>query len=149
MIQFRGEGPAPPPFTGVCERPRVLIAEDDLGIAFALRDFLCDHGFAADCVIGVAESARMLERFSYALLVTDLHLSAHRRAEGLFILGKARACQPGIRSILLTAFPTPQVEYDARRLGADDVLVKPVHLLDLLAAVCRLREPNCPMERLE
>lgn len=148
MIHFR-EGLGPQQLMAVCERPRVLIAEDDLGIALAVREFLCEHGFAVDCVLGVAEGARMLHRFSYALLLTDLHLSAERRAEGLFILGKARQYQPGIRSILLTAFPTPQIEYDARRLGADAVLVKPVRLRELLKSIQGLRQPSCPMERLE
>lgn len=148
MIQFR-PGRGFQPWMAGRERPRVLIAEDDLGIAFAVREFLIEHGFAVDCVVGVTESARMLDRFSYALLLTDLHLSARRRAEGLFILSKARTCQPDIRAILLTAFPTPQVEYDARRLGADDVLVKPVHLPDLLAAIRGLQQPGVPMERLE
>jgi DNA-binding response OmpR family regulator len=149
MIQFRGDSRSLRPLMTGCERPRVLIAEDDLGIAFPVREFLCQHGFAVDCVIGVAEGARMLHRFSYALLLTDLHLSAQRRAEGLFILSTARECQPEIRSILLTAFPTPQVEYDARRLGADAVLVKPIRLPDLLTAIHGLARPNCPMERLE
>jgi two-component system, OmpR family, response regulator len=149
MIQFQSDGGSPAPRTPASERPRVLIAEDDLGIAFAVREFLCDHGFAVDCVIGVAESSRMLHRFEYALLLTDLHLSAQRRAEGLLILSQAREHQPAMRSILLTAFPTPQIEYDARRLGAVDVLVKPVRLPDLLAVIRALQQPSCRMERLE
>ena len=149
MIQFEGDGGSHAPLSVMRQRPRVLIAEDDLGIAFAVREFLCDHGFAVDCVIGVAECARMLHRFEYALLLTDLHLSAQRRAEGLFILSQGRELQPAMRSILLTAFPTPQIEYDARRLGAVDVLVKPVRLPDLLAVIRALRQPSCRMERLE
>ena len=149
MIQFQGDGGRPLPLTIARERPRVLIAEDDLGIAFAVREFLCDHGFTVDCVIGVAESARMLHRFQYALLLTDLHLSAQRRSEGLYILSQARDHQPGMRSILLTAFPTAQIEYDARRLGAVEVLAKPVRLPELLAVIRRLEQPRCPMERLD
>lgn len=149
MIQFQGDGGDPAPLTAVCRRPRVLIAEDDLGIAFAVREFLCDHGFAVDCVVGVAECARMLHRFQYSLLLTDLHLSEQRRAEGLWILSQGREHQPAMRSILLTAFPTPQIEYDARRLGAVDVLVKPVRLPDLLAVIRALQQPSCRMERLE
>ena len=110
---------------------RLLIAEDDLHVAFAVREFFCEQGFDVDCVIGLAEAERMLDRFPYSVLLTDLHLSKHQRAEGLSMIGSARARQPKIRTIVMTGFVTPQIEHDARRLGADAVLSKPISLPEL------------------
>lgn len=110
---------------------RLLIAEDDLQIMFPLREFFCGQGFVVDCVVGPMEAGRMLDRFPYSVLLTDLHFTEHRRAEGLMLLQQARQRQPQIRAIMMTAFPSPQLEYNARRLGADVVLSKPIGLLSL------------------
>ena len=114
---------------------RLLIAEDDPNTLFPLREFFCDQGYTVDCVIGPIEAGRMLDRFDYEVLLTDLHLTAHRRSEGLMVLQQARKSQPDIRAIMMTAFPSKQLEFDARRLGADLILSKPVALLALNDAV--------------
>lgn len=114
---------------------RLLIAEDDPNTLFPLREFFCDQGFTVDCVIGPVEARRMLDRFPYEVLLTDLHLTEHRRGEGLMVLEQARRSQPDIRAIMMTAFPSKQLEFDARRLGADMILSKPIALLTLNDAV--------------
>lgn len=107
---------------------RLLIAEDDAQTLFPLREFFCEQGFTVDCVIGPIEARRMLERFPYSVLLTDLHLTRHHHAEGLMVLQLARRQQPEIRAIMMTAFLSPEIEYDARRFGADAVLSKPIGL---------------------
>jgi DNA-binding response OmpR family regulator len=108
-----------------------LIAEDDPNTMFPLREYFCERGFTVDCVIGPTEAGRMLERFPYAVLLTDLHLTSQRRGEGLMVLEQARRQQPDIRAIMMTAFPSAEVELDALRLGADAVLSKPIGLQSL------------------
>jgi len=109
----------------------LLIAEDDPDTMFPLREYFSEQGFTVDCVIGPAEAGRMLARFPYAVLLTDLHLTSHRRGEGMMVLQQARRQQPDIRAIMMTAFPSAEVELDARRLGADAVLSKPFGLRSL------------------
>jgi DNA-binding response OmpR family regulator len=98
---------------------------------FPLREYFCEQGFTVDCVIGPTEAGRMLERFPYEVLLTDLHLTSHRRGEGLTVLEHARRKQPDIRAIMMTAFPSAEVELDALRLGANVVLSKPIGLQSL------------------
>jgi DNA-binding response OmpR family regulator len=114
---------------------RLLIAEDDPHTMFPLREFFCDQGFTVDCVVGPNEAARMLDRFPYAVVLTDFHLTEHRRGEGLLVLEQARRRQPEIRAIMMTAFPSLQLEFDARRVGADLILSKPIALVALNHAV--------------
>ena len=114
---------------------RLLIAEDDPNTMFPLREFFCEQGFTVDCVVGPTEAGRMLERFPYEVLLTDLHLTSHRRGEGMMVLEQARRQQPEIRAIMMTAFPSAEVELDALRLGADAVLSKPIGLRSLNHAV--------------
>ena len=117
-------------------RLRLLIAEDDFDIVFPLREFFAEQGFMVDCVAGPREGERMLDQFPYDVILTDLHLTAHRRAEGMQLLRKARQSQPAIRAIMMTAFPSRQVEYDARCLGVDVVVAKPIALQELNNVVC-------------
>jgi DNA-binding response OmpR family regulator len=126
------------PLSPVIGRPRLLIAEDDFQIMFPLREFFSERGFDVDCVVGPIEGGRMLERFPYSVMLTDLHLTADRRAEGMQLLQQARKHQPAIRAIMMTAFPSSQVEYDARRMGADAVLAKPLGLRALNDVICGL-----------
>jgi DNA-binding response OmpR family regulator len=126
---------------------RLLIAEDDPNTLFPLREFFCDQGFTVDCVIGPIEARRMLENFPYSVLLTDLHLTEYRQGEGLLVVEQARRHQPGIRAIMMTAFPSLQLEFTALRLGADMVLSKPVALATLNVAVSGRRSttsgPEC------
>src|SRR5262245_2194956 len=114
---------------------RLLIAEDDPDTLFPLRDSFCDQGFTVDCVVGPTEARRMIERFPYAVLLTDLHLTEFHRSEGLTLVEQARRHQPYIRAIMMTAFPSTQTEFDALRLGADVVLSKPIALVELNDAI--------------
>jgi DNA-binding response OmpR family regulator len=114
---------------------RLLIAEDDPHTMFPLREFFCDQGFTVDCVIGPREAERMLDQFPYSVVLTDFHLTEHRRGEGLLVLEQARRRQPEIRAIMMTAFPSRQLEFDARRVGADLILSKPIALVALNHAV--------------
>ena len=129
-------------------RPRrLLIAEDDAQAMFPLREFFCEHGFTVDCVVGPVEAGRMLDRFSYDVVLTDLHLTRHRRAEGMVVLQLARRHQPEIRAVMMSAFLSPEIEYDARRFGADAVLSKPIGLQRLQEVVSgpgpRTSVPGC------
>src|SRR5215510_3763329 len=90
---------------------RLLIAEDDPDTLFPLREYFCEQGFTVDCVVGPIEARRMIERFPYAVLLTDLHLTEYHRSEGLTLVEQARRHQPYIRAIMMTAFPSRQTEF--------------------------------------
>ena len=112
----------------------ILIVEDSLGVARALnrtlsltqggghRVEICDSGEAA---LHRLRSAR------FDLLITDLRLPG---MNGLAVLDHARQISPETRSILITAFGSPQVEERARHL-ANAYLPKPFRLHDLIQLV--------------
>lgn len=128
---------------------RLLIAEDDPDTMFPLREFFCEQGFTVDCVIGPTEAGRMLDQFRYTALLTDLHLTGCQRGEGMTVLEQARQRQPEIRAVMMTAFPSLHVEFEARRHGADVILSKPVGLLALNDAVAGVEPtPSKPEYRI-
>lgn len=108
---------------------RVLLAEDDDGVAGALTEVLYEHGHLP---ARVRRGEEVLARHRQAdLLLLDLGLPD---LDGLEVLRKLRAVS-GLPVVVLTARGDERSVVRGLRLGADDYLVKPVRLAELLARI--------------
>ncbi|MFJ1759675.1 response regulator transcription factor [Amycolatopsis sp. NPDC088138] len=106
---------------------RVLLVEDDAGVAGALAESLHARGHP---VTSVGRGADALHRHRDAdLVLLDLGLPD---IDGLDVLRKIRAVSP-VPVIVLTARGDERSVVRGLRLGADDYLTKPVRLAELLA----------------
>ncbi|MCR6482173.1 response regulator transcription factor [Amycolatopsis sp. OK19-0408] len=106
---------------------RVLLVEDDAGVAGALAESLHARGHP---VTSVGRGADALSRHRDAdLVLLDLGLPD---LDGLDVLRKIRAVSP-VPVIVLTARGDERSIVRGLRLGADDYLTKPVRLAELLA----------------
>jgi DNA-binding response OmpR family regulator len=106
---------------------RVLVVEDDDGVADAVVEALDAHGHAA---LRAARAADMWSRLREVdVVLLDLGLPD---GDGLDVLRRLRriASTP---VLVLTARDTERDVVRGLRLGADDYLVKPVRLRELLA----------------
>ncbi len=65
-------------------------------------------------------------------LLTDLHLPA---VDGLELIARARAAQPSIRILMMTAAATEEVRRRARAEGVDALFEEPIELDRLVAFV--------------
>ena len=109
---------------------RVLIVEDDSMIGESLREALRGHGFAADWVRDGRAAGEVLasERFDVVLL--DLGLP-HKG--GLQVLAALRGRGDATPVIVVTARDALADKVAGLDAGADDYLVKPFELDELLA----------------
>jgi DNA-binding response OmpR family regulator len=109
---------------------RVLIVEDDSMIGESLREALRGHGLAADWVRDgrAADEVLASERFDAVLL--DLGLP-HKN--GLQVLATLRARGDATPVIVVTARDALSDKVAGLDAGADDYLVKPFELDELLA----------------
>jgi len=109
---------------------RVLVVEDDSMIGESLREALRQHNFAADWVRDgkLADEVLATERFDAVLL--DLGLPSR---SGLDVLRALRARQDTTPVIVLTARDATADKVAGLDAGADDYLVKPFELEELLA----------------
>ncbi|MER6422942.1 response regulator transcription factor [Streptomyces sp. NPDC001137] len=108
---------------------RVLLAEDDDGVAGALTEVLYEHGHLPT---RVRRGEEVLVRHRQAdLLLLDLGLPD---LDGLEVLRKLRTLS-GLPVVVLTARGDERSVVRGLRLGADDYLVKPVRLAELLARI--------------
>lgn len=111
--------------------PRVLVIEDELAARRALAQGLREAGFevveAADGLAGLEAAGRL----EFAVVLLDLRLP---RLDGEHVLEKLRQ-QSGVPVIVVSAKRNEHDRIEALNLGADDYLVKPFGLHELLARI--------------
>ncbi|MGI4828108.1 MAG: response regulator transcription factor [Janthinobacterium lividum] len=98
-------------------------------------------GFAAESIrVQTHEeldtAMQQLEAESPDLLILDLDLEG---VDGLALLGKLRVLQPSMRLLVLSSRAGTEWAVEALNRGADDYLVKPFSLLEIMARVGALR----------
>jgi DNA-binding response OmpR family regulator len=115
---------------------RLLLVEDDARLAGALRSWMGHEGIVVDWVSHGADVEPALRRQDYDWMVLDLGLPD---IDGLAVLRAARAA--GFELPVIVATAREQVQDRVRLLdaGADDFLVKPIHLDELAARLRALK----------
>jgi heavy metal response regulator len=118
---------------------RILVVEDEPGIARFIRQGLSEAGYAVDVASDGEEGLDYALAAPYDLLVLDILLP---KMDGLRLLRELR--ERGMRTpvLLLTARDTVEDRVQGLDSGADDYLVKPFAFPELLARVrALLRRP--------
>ena len=109
---------------------RVLLIEDDRMIGAAVEQALKDAAYAVDWVTDGETAIHAAENESYELALLDLGLP---KADGREVLRRLRALGRRLPVIIVTARDGVDDRIDGLDLGADDYLVKPFEIRELLA----------------
>ncbi len=119
---------------------RLLIVEDNEELAELLARGLQSAGYQADTLSTAGEARNVLQATSYAALILDLGLPD---GDGLELLSEIRQQNDPIPVLILTARGGLQDRVHGLRSGADDYLVKPFALEELIARLeAQLRRPG-------
>jgi two-component system OmpR family response regulator len=111
---------------------RILLVEDDGTLGGAVRDHLAAHGHAVDWMTGIGAAADARATTSYDLILLDLGLPD---GNGLGFLRALRRAADSVPVIVLTAMDQLSTRIEGLNAGADDYLVKPFDLGELIARV--------------
>lgn len=109
---------------------RLLIVEDNQQLAELLVKGLRTAGYDTDVITTVAEAHAALLTVSYAGLILDLGLPD---GDGLSVLRELRRRKDSLPVLVLTARGGLDDRVTGLRAGADDYLVKPFALEELVA----------------
>ncbi len=109
---------------------RILLAEDDQSLGLALADGLRQLGYAVDWITDGTQVATALSDTDYAAAILDWNLP---RRSGPAIIAGMRHRQDATPVLLLTARDGLSDRVAGLDAGADDYVVKPVHLDELAA----------------
>jgi len=119
---------------------RLLIVEDNEELAELLAKGLQTAGYQADVLSTVEEAKSVLSTTFYAALILDLGLPD---GDGLALLRELRNRNDPIPVLVLTARGGLHDRVQGLRSGADDYLVKPFALEELIARLeAQLRRPG-------
>jgi len=111
---------------------RILIVEDDVPLARLLCSCLTAEGFVGELAFDGEEAWGKLESETYQLALLDLNLP---KMDGLTLLAKMRTDRPDLPVMVLTGRNRTEDRVITLNQGADDCLVKPFSLLELLARI--------------
>lgn len=109
---------------------RILLAEDDEYISESLAQVLCANHYIADIAADGEKGWDFVKAFTYDLLVLDITLP---KLDGISLCRQLRSQGYRMPIILLTARDTTADIVAGLDAGADDYLVKPYKLQELLA----------------
>ncbi len=113
---------------------RILLIEDDSGLANALRGVLGDEKYEVTVVSRGNEGLTAAQTGKFDVVLTDLKLPG---LSGLDLVKQLHATHPRLPTILMTAHGTTETAIEATKLGAYDYLLKPFEMEELLDLVSK------------
>ena len=113
---------------------RVLVVEDDVRLADVVRRALGEAGYAVDVAHTGPTALEAFEIETYDLVILDLMLPG-TPGGGMEVCREIRTTSTDVPVLMLTALDSPRTKVQGLDAGADDYLVKPFHLAELLARV--------------
>jgi DNA-binding response OmpR family regulator len=119
---------------------RLLLVEDEARLVELVKVELEGAGFAVDAVGRCADAHSAFTTSSYDAAILDLRLPD---GDGLIVLAKLRSSRNTIPILILTARDAVEDRVAGLDGGADDYLVKPFAITELIARVrALLRRPG-------
>ena len=103
----------------------ILVVEDETIMRESLRDWLTESGYQVETTEQGEEALKTIAEQDFGILILDLRLPGK---DGLEVLREARAQNPQLKGIIITAYPSVQTAVEAMKIGAIDYLPKPFNL---------------------
>lgn len=111
---------------------KVLLIEDDLTLNGKIAERLQQEGFKVDTCLDGEEAIERIRVSSYAVLIIELMIP---KIDGLSILQQVHAMGNNVLVLMISENNSLDSKLECFNLGADDYLVKPFDLEELIARV--------------
>lgn len=120
---------------------RILLVEDDVRLAEALAEALTDQLYVVDVVKDGESGWNQVKAIGYDLILLDVTLP---KLDGVSLCQRLRSHDYNLPILMLTARDTSTDKVNGLDAGADDYVVKPFDLQELLARIrALLRRGSC------
>ena len=111
---------------------QLLLVEDDQRIAALIKQGLEEQGFEVTAAYDGLMGKKLAVNRSYDIIITDIILP---NLNGIDLCKEIRRVKPDVPIIMLTALGTTDDKVEGFDAGADDYLVKPFELRELLVRI--------------
>jgi DNA-binding response OmpR family regulator len=112
----------------------ILLVDDEVAVLLTLKAVLEISGFDVDTAASGREGRSKLRSHHYHMVITDMRMESDAAGAEVIAAARSSSFHPAIA--LLTAFPIADEDWQA--LGADKMLVKPMHTQVLLQQIEKL-----------
>ncbi len=118
---------------------QILIIEDDLRVSELMQRALAEQGLNAAIAYDGYMGLKLAQQKDYDLIITDVILP---KINGIDLCRQLRQTKPDTPIIMLTALGTTDDKVEGFDAGADDYLVKPFEMRELIVRIRALLKRN-------
>lgn len=111
---------------------KILVVEDDLITLKLLEYALTKEGYIVSPHSDFKSAIKILEEFKPDLIITDIIMPS---TSGFEIISLIKSGGKGIPILVISAIDEESTVYEALSLGADDFIVKPFELEEILQRI--------------
>ena len=112
---------------------RILLVDDDKLVCETLQAILEMNQFQVSAAGNVAEALHLIDTQSFDALLSDLHMPG--AGDGFTVISAMRHKHPDAITLLFTGYPALKEAMDAILLQADEILVKPMPIPEMIALI--------------
>jgi DNA-binding response OmpR family regulator len=118
---------------GKTGQPRILLVDDDNLVRTSLKAVLELHEFVVTTATNVADALHLIDTEPFDVLLSDLHMPG--AGDGFTVVSAMRHKNPDAITLLFSGYPALQEAMDAILLQADEIMVKPMPIPELVALI--------------
>ncbi len=114
-------------------QPKILLVDDSEAIRTTLKAVLEANQFLVAAAANVAEAIHLIDTEPFDVLLSDLHMPG--AGDGFTVVSAMRHKHPDAITLLFTGYPALKEAMDAILLQADEIMVKPMPIPELIALI--------------
>jgi DNA-binding response OmpR family regulator len=113
--------------------PRILLVDDDEVVREVLKELLEMNQFLVTTAANVPGAIHLIDTEPFDVLLSDLHMPG--AGDGFTVISAMRHKNPTAVTLLSTSFPALKEAMDAILFQADEILVKPMPLPEMVSVI--------------
>src|ERR1700728_3047149 len=114
-------------------QPRILLVDDNEPMRNMLKDILEISRFCVLTAANVSEAIHLIDTEPFDVLLSDLHMPG--AGDGFTVISAMRHKHPSAITLLFTGYPALKEAMSAILLQADEILVKPMPIPEMVALI--------------
>ena len=114
------------------DKQKIFVIDDEQNVCLTIREALEGEGFQVHCYQNPVEGLQDVSQKNPDLIITDLLMPG---LDGLKLIQRVKSFNPEINILVITAHASLESAIGAIRAGANDYLIKPFKIEELLKAI--------------
>ena len=116
------------------KQPKILVVDDEQSLRGMLAIVLQREGYQVEEAENSGRALQKIAADKFSLVLSDIRMPD---LDGLQLLARVKELDPELPVILMTAHVSAQDAVEAMKLGAEDYIIKPINIDELILIVAR------------